>query len=133
MIFEAKDLLDASTHDDCACMKRKYSVSLKDDFNSMRDDFIRYHFKLHHKSSGLELIIDILHDIRKRGFNDVTQHHNSERSMPKLQITAPLSARGRQRLTQCSVLLRAMCLINPHEDKLCMNDLNVHVHQARQL
>ena len=36
-------------------------------------------------------------------------------------------------MTRRSVLLRAMCLINPHEDGLCMNDLNVHVQQPRQV
>ena len=93
------DLLDASTHDDCLCMKRKYSVSLNLDLNSTHDKCIKYDFKLYHKGSGLKLVIDILHDIRKRGFNDVTccQHQNSERSVSKLQVTAPLSARGRQR------------------------------------
>ena len=70
-LFEAMDLADASTHDDCTCMKRKYCVSLKDDFSSTRGKCIRYDFKLRHKASRLKLIIHVLHESRKRSFNMV--------------------------------------------------------------
>ena len=53
------------------CMKRKYCVSLKDDFSSTRGKCIRYDFKLRHKASRLKLIIHVLHESRKRSFNMV--------------------------------------------------------------
>ena len=64
---EAEGLLDASSHDDCTCMYRKYSVSLKDDLNSTRHKCIRLDFKLHHIASGLAM--NILYAGRKNNFN----------------------------------------------------------------
>ena len=55
------DLLDASTHDDCTCMERTYSVSLKDDFNSTRDRCIRHDFKLHRKAWSFTYCTSMTH------------------------------------------------------------------------
>ena len=47
------DLVHASTHDDCTCMKRENLVSLKNGLNSTRLECAKYDLKLHHLASSL--------------------------------------------------------------------------------
>ena len=73
-------------------MKRKYPVSLKDDFNSTHGKCIRYDFKLHREASGLKLFIYILHESRKCDFKDVPRPYKLLISASTLNLSSRLQA-----------------------------------------
>ena len=102
----------------------RFHVCETKDLASLRDDLKgrRYICEKRNIAKGLKLVIQILHNSRKRNFHDVAcdHHHNCEKNVSKLQVSTQFSTRGCQCVSRRSVLLRAMCLINPHEDNLCM-------------
>ena len=59
-LVEAVDLVHASTHDDCTCMKREKMVSLRNGWNSTCVECIRYDFKVHDAASGLNFVKHML-------------------------------------------------------------------------